>query len=162
MAHGGKLASIRGFASKLAEHAGRLAAVVALFADPSCTSVSAEAMSAGIDLANHYASEALRLNDEARIADQLRVAEKLRQWLADRGKAAVYPAEIYQLGPSELRTKTDAMTAIRILVDHGFLSPMHGSDNRPVVLDGVTRKEAWRVHDADGNPIGGTRALSRM
>jgi hypothetical protein len=153
LAPGGKLAAIRAFASKLAEHAGRIAAVIALYSDPNCTSVNAEAMSVGINLANHYASEALRLNEDARITDKLRVAEKLWQWLVEKKKGTIHLAEVYQTGPTELRTAAAAKEVIKILEDHGYLSPLHGSDKEPVVIDGVRRKEGWCVYDADANPI---------
>ncbi len=155
IAPAGRLASIKGFASKLAEHAGRIAAVLSLVADPTCQVVSPDAMSNGVHLANHYAGEALRLGDDARIADQLRVAEKLRLWLIEKNKAIVFPAEVYQTGPAELRSKAEALAAIRILADHGYLSPMHGAAGEPAVVDGVSRREAWRVLDADGYPVGG-------
>jgi hypothetical protein len=152
---GGKLAAIKGIAAKLAEHAARIAAVIALFAEHTCTSVPAEAMGAGIELANHYAAEALRLTEDARVGEPLRRAEKLRNWLADTRRSTVHPAEVYQYGPSELRTKADALKAIGILEDHGHLMPIRGDANQPVVIDGVSRKEAWQVLGENGDPIAG-------
>jgi hypothetical protein len=152
---GGKLAVIKGFAAKLAEHAARIAAVIALFAEHTCTSVSAEAMAAGIDLANHYAAEALRLTEDARVGEPLRQAETLRRWLSKRGTGVIWPAEVYQFGPSALRTKADAMKAIGILEDHGHLMPIRADGNQPVVIDGVSRKEAWQVLGENGDPIAG-------
>jgi hypothetical protein len=154
LAPGGKLAPIKGFAAKLAEHAARIAAVIALFSDEKCTSVSAQAMAAGIDLANHYAAEGLRLTDDARVGEPLRQAEKLLRWLYEKGRGIIWPADVYQYGPSELRTKADALRAIGILADHGHLIPLHRTD-RPVVIEGVGRREAWRVLDENGYPVGG-------
>jgi hypothetical protein len=158
LALGGKLAAIKGFGAKVAEHAARIAAVIALFTDETCASVAAESMAAGIDLANFYAGEALRLSEDARISESLRRAEKLRDWLAERGKGTVHAAEVYQFGPGDLRTRADAIAAINILVDHGNLLPLHGHGNQPIVIDGVQRKEAWQVLDMNGHPIRGVKA----
>jgi hypothetical protein len=158
LAPGGKLAAIKGFAAKLAEHAARIAAVMSLFSDHTSTAVSAEAMAAGINLANHYAAEALRMTENARVGEPLRRAERLRKWLVETGRGTVHPAEVYQFGPGELRTKADAISAINILADHGYMLPLHGHGNQPVVIDSVNRKEAWRVLDASGSPVGGVVA----
>jgi hypothetical protein len=152
LAPGGKLATIKGFAAKLAEHAARIAAVITLFADHTCTAVSTEAMAAGINMANHYASEALRLTEHARVGEPLRQAETLRRWLCERGKAVIWPADVYQYGPNALRTKADALKAIGILEDHGHLIALHGADP-PVVIDGVSRRQVWQVVHQNGVPV---------
>ncbi len=61
LADGGAFHTIRAFGAKMAEHAGRLAAVLAIYADPDAMEVSAEMMACGIALAHHYAAELLRL-----------------------------------------------------------------------------------------------------
>jgi hypothetical protein len=63
----GALVRVRGLANKLAEHAARLAAVLALVANLEVNEISAEHMAAGIVLAQHYATEALRLFEGSRI-----------------------------------------------------------------------------------------------
>jgi hypothetical protein len=155
LAPGGKLAAIKGFAAKLAEHAARIGAVIALFTDHTCTSVSEDAMAAGVNQADYYASEALRLTDDARVGEPLRHAEKLHRWLSERRQDIIWPAEVYQYGPSELRTKADALKAIGILEDHGYLVPIRGDSGQPVLIDGVSRKEAWQVLDENGDPVAG-------
>jgi hypothetical protein len=58
---GGELEPIRGLANKLPEHAARIAAVLAMVSDFDAGEVGSIQMTAGIDLAQHYATEALRL-----------------------------------------------------------------------------------------------------
>ena len=62
----GALAPVRGLANKLPEHAARLAGVLTLVADVEAHEISAEHMSAGITLAQHYAAEALRMFEGSR------------------------------------------------------------------------------------------------
>ena len=68
----GALASVRGLANKLPEHAARLAAVLTLVADAEAIKVSSDHMAAGITLAQHYVAEALRMFEGSQ--DQCRPA----------------------------------------------------------------------------------------
>ena len=108
---------------------------------PDTRVVNRRSIECGINLANFYAGECLRLTEEARVADQLRIADRLRTWLYARGKPMVYLAEIYQRGPSELRSKADAIAAVRILEDHGYLLRLQ----RGVEIDGCKRDDAWEL-----------------
>ena len=67
---GGEWRSIRAFGAKAAEHAGRLGAVLAAYAGE--REVSAEKMTCGIALAQHYAGEMIRLKGGASITPELR------------------------------------------------------------------------------------------
>ena len=58
---GGDYAAVKAFGAKLAEHAGRLAAVLTVYADADAMEVPGEMMACGIMLAQHYAAELLRL-----------------------------------------------------------------------------------------------------
>src|SRR5829696_4922279 len=80
---GGALEPIRGFANKLPEHAARLAAVLALVADIAASEIGPETVDGGIDLAQHYAAEALRLFDAAAAKPEIVRAERLLQWLLE-------------------------------------------------------------------------------
>ena len=57
----GALGPVCGLANKLPEHAGRLAAILALLSDLGTPEIGGDHMRAGIALAEHYATEALRL-----------------------------------------------------------------------------------------------------
>jgi hypothetical protein len=140
IAAGGVLATIKGFASKLAEHSARIAGVLTLIADRTATTIDEMAMAGGIALANHYAGEMLRLAAEARVSEQLRVAERLRAWLDERNASLIHVSEVYQFGPAELRSKADALGAIRILEDHGYLLKLDGGAE----IDGRKRRDVWR------------------
>ncbi len=62
LAPGGPLEGTRPLANKIAEHAARLAAVVTLFADLQASEVDEEAMANGIELAQFYLKEGLRIS----------------------------------------------------------------------------------------------------
>ena len=63
----GELEPIRGLANKLPEHAARFAAVLAMLGDIDTSEVAPEAMECGIQLAQHYAVEGLRLYGASRV-----------------------------------------------------------------------------------------------
>jgi Protein of unknown function (DUF3987) len=81
IASGGELESVRGLANKLPEHAARLAAVLSLVNDLHTAAINANAMRAGIALAEHYAVEALRLFGASRVRSDLHLAQRLLDWL---------------------------------------------------------------------------------
>jgi len=140
-APGGELHPIKAFASKMAEHAGRLAAVLTVYADPAATHITAEAMAGGTALANYYAAELLRLQGASAIGEELRQAAALLAWWQARSEPRCHLAEIYQRGPNAMR---DARTARRVvveLVEHGYVRALPAGTE----LDGAPRKEAWEL-----------------
>jgi hypothetical protein len=136
---GGEWRSIRAFGAKAAEHAGRLAAVLAAYAGE--REVSAEAMACGITLAQHYAAEMIRLKGGASITPELKAAQRLLNWWQGRADGRVHVAEIYQRGPASLRTAAGARAACRILEEHGYIVAMPPDSE----LEGGPRREAWRL-----------------
>jgi hypothetical protein len=138
----GALAQVRGISNKLPEHAARLAAVLALVSDAEVMEISTEHMSAGIDLAQHYATEALRLFEGSRIDADLLLAQKLLGWLLGSwNQTAISLPDIYQNGPNAIRDKATAMKLVKILEDHGWLARIDGG----AVIAGQHRRDAWRV-----------------
>lgn len=130
---------IRAFASKMAEHAGRLAAVLTIYSNPNAIDVSAEAMAGGIELAKYYAAEMLRLQGSADVALDLDLAARLAEWWGAQSDAKCHLATIYQ---SSLNAISDAATARRIvgiLEDHGWVDRLPAG----TVLDDKPRQEAW-------------------
>jgi len=117
----GDLAPIRDFAAKAAEHAARLAAVVAMVEEPTATEVDTNAISCGIGLADWYLTEALRLARSSRTDGRLLRAKALLDWLHERSEAEIGFREIVQFGPNSVRTKVAAEEALSILVSHGWL-----------------------------------------
>ena len=80
----GDLSRIAGLANKLPEHAARLAGVLALYESLSCTEISGEHMQAGIDLAEYYSQEALRLKDMQAADKGLIMAQRILDWIIDK------------------------------------------------------------------------------
>jgi hypothetical protein len=138
----GSLASVKGIANKLPEHAARLAGVLALVANPNASEILAEQMAAGITLAQHYVAEALRLFEASRVSDDLRLAQKLLTWLHKTwSEDFISLPDIYQKGPNAIREKRTAEKIVTILEDHGWL------DRTPsgAEVAGQRRRVAWRI-----------------
>jgi hypothetical protein len=136
----GELASVRGLANKLPEHAARLAAVLALVNDIDTPEIAASELKRGIELAEHYAAEALRLFGAGQISADLQLAQRVLAWLKSQSKVFSLPC-LYQRGPSSVRDKATAEKIVDILYAHGYL------ERRPdgAEIDGKYRKEAWRL-----------------
>ena len=118
---GGELHAIRAFGAKMGEHAGRLAAVLSVYADPDAMEVNAEAMACGITLAQHYAAEMLRLQGGATVSPDLRLAARLLAWWQARPDPRCHLAAIYQTGPGALRDAATARRIVGVLEEHGWV-----------------------------------------
>lgn len=138
---GGNYAPIRAFASKAAEHAARLAGVLTLVDNIHAREIPLDKMAAGIELAKHYLSEALRLNLAAVADPDLELAERLLRWLQEQGRSHVWLAHIYQCGPSAIRDAKTAKRIVRILEEHHWLEDIDGG----LKIDGQFRRDVWRV-----------------
>ena len=142
IAPGGELEPIRGLANKLPEHAARLAAVLSLIEEIQSGEVSNNHVAAGIELAQHYASEALRLFSARSVSDELRLAQRLLEWLENKWtEPLIALPSIYQLGPNAIRDKRTAARIVDILEDHGWLIPIEGS----ATVAGKSRRDVWRI-----------------
>jgi hypothetical protein len=137
----GALASIKAFGSKMPEHAGRLAAVLAAYRDPETVEVSALDMAAGIELAKHYANELLRLQGISAIQPDLLLAEKLLSWWRVRTDPRAHLAEIYQAGPYSIRDATTARRIVSILEESGWVRRLSAGTS----LGGSPRRDAWEL-----------------
>ena len=139
---GGDLEPIKGLANKLPEHAARLAAVLALVDDLNAQAVSAGHLGAGIQLAEHYAAEAMRLFNAGRMDPDLLLAQRTLDWLTDKWPHDhVGLTDLYRLGPNPIRDRKTAKKVAGILADHGWLVASEGGAK----IDGEHRREAWRV-----------------
>ena len=116
-APGGELYCVRAAASKTAEQAARIAGVLALVEDLGAASIKAEHMEAGIELAQYYLGETLRLHLASKDDPDLDLAENVLEWARSRGGrfAAV---DLYQLGPSAIRNKATATRIMSITLLH--------------------------------------------
>jgi uncharacterized protein DUF3987 len=139
----GELECIRGLASKLPEHAARLAAVLTLVRDLHAKEVTAADITAGIALAEHYSAEARRLFGVAQVSQDIRHAQNLLKWLLGTwAETAVSLPTVYQKGPrTGAKDKATAAKLVAILEGHGWLIKIPGG----ALVDGVYRREAWRI-----------------
>ena len=138
------MAGLRGFGGKLAEHAGRLAAVLAVFTDHTTREITEADMTSGCALADYYADEALRLSEQARIAPELEQAEQLRGWLVTgwtESNIAIVDAQ--QFGPNALRDKGLLQRLFARLADHNILRPADAGE-----VAGRRRRERWAINPA--------------
>lgn len=139
---GGGLESMRGFASKTAEQAARIAGVLTLFDDLAAEEVSGATMAAATRLMTWYLGEAQRLLNTGEIDPLMQKAETLRAWLLDRsGRDVISVRTIYRYGPPSIRDGELARRLVKTLVQYGWLVPVPG----PVKLEGHMVREAWRV-----------------
>jgi hypothetical protein len=122
IAPNGALEPVRGLANKLPEHAARLAAILALVDDLGAPEIGANHMRAGIALAEHYATEALRLFGASRVNSELRLAQRLLDWLLGAwSEPAISQPNIYQRSLNAIGDKVTAAKLVAILEDHGWL-----------------------------------------
>jgi hypothetical protein len=138
----GELRPIARFANKLPEHAARLAGVLTLAGNIDAGEIAASEMAAGIELAQHYAAEALRLDGGCRISTELRLAQQARDWLLIQwSEPAISLPDLYRRGPGAIREAATARKAVGILEDHGWLVRIPEG----AVIAGERRREAWRI-----------------
>ncbi len=138
-APGGPFEDARAFASKTAEHAARLAAVQAIYADPGAPEVTGETMAGAIELATFYANEAVRLADAAIVPPEVADAERMRKWLLGSWVEPCISAGIAaQRGPFKVTDR--ARKALKRLEAHGWLIRDDGAE-----VAEKPRKEAWCI-----------------
>ena len=141
LAVGGKLHLIRAFGAKMAEHAGRLAAVLSTYVDPEAMDVHGDAMACGIELVKHYALEMLRLKGAATVSPDLRLAARLLSWWQGRSDPRCHLAAIYQRGPNAISTAAKARQIVSILEEHGWIRRLAARTE----LDGAPHADAWEL-----------------
>lgn len=141
-APGNRFAGVTGTASKAAEQAARLAAVLTLWRDLDAPNVGGEAMAWGIELAQFYLGEAERLASAGNVPEGLMQAEALKNWLLTSwAHPEITSGEITQNGPYRVRNGKAALAAALTLQSFGWLVPLPpGSTVR-----GKVRKLAWRI-----------------
>jgi hypothetical protein len=142
MVPGGDLEPIRSFGNKLPEHAVRLAAVLATIDDVYCGDIIERYMSAGIVLAEYYATEALRLHGARCASAPLRLAQQLLVWLHRQWpEPRISLPDIYQRGPYTIRDLDTAKKAVSILESHGELT----KNKDAALIGGTRRREVWTI-----------------
>lgn len=135
----GALAAIGGLAAKLPEHAARLAAVLAVVANPDAAEIDGERMAAGIDLAQHYQSEALRLFETGATNPDLALAERVLDFMREQG-GTVGLRQLYQFGPNAVRDAETARRIMGILEHHRQVVSLRGGE-----VNGKRVREIWKM-----------------
>jgi hypothetical protein len=139
---GGPLEPIAGFAAKMPEHAARLAAVIAWWANHAAVEIDAETLRGAIRLVEHYGEEALRLWQASVVPPDIADAQRLLTWLQERWEEPLVSiADICQLGPNAVRVARRARELVGILVEHGWLVAHQGE----ATIRGHRRREAWII-----------------
>jgi Protein of unknown function (DUF3987) len=137
-----ELRPIAGLANKLPEHAARLAGVLTLVRDIDAAEIFGSEMAAGVELAQHYAAEALRLDGGSRISSELRLAQRSLDWLLRQWtEPAISLPDLYQRGPGAIRDAASARKVVGILEEHGWLVRIAEG----AAVAGVHRREAWHI-----------------
>ncbi len=137
---GQPLEPIRGFANKAAEHAARIAGVLAVIENRAATVIELPHVQAGIALMDYYLTERLRIQETGAADPDIRLAEKLLDWA--RGYEVIYLRLIYRHGPNAIREAETAKRLCRLLEEHGWLARIEGG----AVIEGIHRRNAWRVN----------------
>lgn len=138
-APGGAFEDARAFASKTAEHASRLAAVLTIFTDPDTPEVTGEIMAGAVEIANFYVNEAARLANAAIVPPEVADALRMRNWLLNSWDEPFISAGIAaQRGPFKITDR--ARKALNRLQAHGYLMEANGQ-----MVAGAHRREAWQV-----------------
>ena len=141
LAPGRELHEITGFANKLAEHAARIAGVLQVFDDPDVEAMDPDYLRRGIELAEFYAAEALRLHTASRVGVELREADCLRLWLTERWhEPHVTVRAIQRGGPGSMREKDRIERLLNVLEAHHWVARVAG-----VSVEGKPARTAWAI-----------------
>lgn len=137
-----ELSSVTAYASKCAEQAARIAAVLTLWSNQGATTVTGLVMGDAITLSQFYLSEAKRLADAAVISEATEKAELLRKWLIESwGKTEFVPSDVQKLGPNSLRELKAVKPALKMLEESGWIVQLPDG----AIVDGKSRKTAYRI-----------------
>lgn len=124
----GELATVREFASKAAEHACRIAAVLTLVRHPRASAVDVEDMERGLKLVEFYTSEQARLIGAASVAPEIENGQKLLDWISRKGLHCVTARDVMRLGPNAIRDADSAKAALKLAESHNWLMTENGTD----------------------------------
>jgi hypothetical protein len=155
IAPGGELASIPAFASYLAEHAARLAAILAFMDDCALEHIGALHLQQGIALARFYAEERLCLQRST--APGLTEREKeeiLRDWLQrTKTEKDVTLRDICRSGPKATRDVDTAYKLMRRMERLGVVQPANATFQGAATPRRQRAQHVWRVEKEAGQDV---------
>ena len=119
----GPLRPVRDLAAKAAEHAARIAGVIAVTADLRVKEIDAVPMGNAAELVGWYLGEALRPHAAGRTDPALLQAAALLGWMQDQadGEGRVAFRDVLRLGPNATRKLDAAEAALKVLTRHGWV-----------------------------------------
>ncbi|MEM9431991.1 MAG: YfjI family protein, partial [Pseudomonadota bacterium] len=120
----GRLAEVADFASKSAEQAARIAAVLTLYENPDATLVTPEAMENATGLADWYLFEAERIFGTRAVSPLTKDAEKLLGWILKRNAQTITIHEANHCGPKPLRAVATLDPLFALLERLNWLLPI--------------------------------------
>lgn len=113
-APGGDLEFARAFASKLPEHAARIAGVLQMFGDPAARTLQRDAMDCGMSAAMYYLGEHVRLTGAGTAERKTALLRSLVEWFASR-RPRVLHKDVLQRAPRPVRDlKADGIGALLV------------------------------------------------
>jgi hypothetical protein len=121
LGEGGSLRNVADFASKAAEHALRVAAVLATIGDPKCTLIKLEDVKNAIALVRFHLAEASRLYGHVLVDERMTLAEETLGWLRKQPRPVVALKDVYQRGPKGVRYASSARETIQVLLDRNCI-----------------------------------------
>ncbi len=122
---GGAFEQISGFACKAAEHAGRIAGVLAIMADRDARAIGKDDMARAINLVRFHLGEAARLQGVKPVDPELTDAEKLLRRLRGRwpsSEAFFSVRDVVRLNAAEITSSRDAKHLLAVLEEHRLLT----------------------------------------
>lgn len=134
---------IPGFSNKAAEHCLRLAGILSLFDDPGCRAIDLPAIQSAATLMEHYLNERVRIREIHSPDPEILRAMELLSWIKARAMQVVTLPDVYQHGPSKLRTSKAARPVIKTLEDHYYVQKIEGGGFSRIT--GKKSREAWEV-----------------
>jgi hypothetical protein len=131
----GAYRGVRDFAAKAAEHAARIAGVLAVIESLGAATIDTAPMANGITLVRWYLNESLRLQNVCRADQALVRAQALLDWLSARDpEVGTSFRDVMRLGPTPIRFKAEAERALKVLTDHRWIEVEGTARNKPMII----------------------------
>lgn len=151
----GPLVEVSDLASKMAQHALRLAAVISYFSGGESTirdGISADAMGAGIALGEFYLSEALRLFNAGSVDEDSENAQMLVEFIRKERLERVGRRWLSRNGPKQVRPAQILSRAIELLTLQGHLAEVQGGGDFKVRGEVLRERSVYVVVYPDDAP----------